>query len=149
MQYHTIANTIQQNTGVGYYIMLMARTCLTHVSLLPSCSRLHAPLPINLPSWDTPWRTVDDILSTYLERRILKLVPRFVMRPIEWLQFIQNRIWFSLLGRTNHYLHMTWTTIKFMSSLPRPLAILEVPGNYYVWAVDLTIFLMFPCSWSH
>jgi len=34
------------------------------VSLLPSCSWLHASLPINLPSWDTPRRTADDILST-------------------------------------------------------------------------------------
>ena len=34
------------------------------MSLLPSCSRLHASLPINLPSWDTPRRTADDILST-------------------------------------------------------------------------------------
>ena len=34
------------------------------MSLLPSCSRLHASLPINLPSWDTPRRTTDDILST-------------------------------------------------------------------------------------
>ena len=34
------------------------------MSLLPCCSRLHASLPINLPSWDTPRRTVDDILST-------------------------------------------------------------------------------------
>ena len=33
------------------------------MSLLPSCSRLHASLPINLPSWDTPRRTTDDILS--------------------------------------------------------------------------------------
>ena len=41
----------------------MARTCLTRVSLLSSCSRLHAHLPINLPSWDTHWRTTDDILS--------------------------------------------------------------------------------------
>ena len=44
--------------------MLTAQTCLTHVSLLPSCSRLHASLPINLPSWDTPRRTADDIMST-------------------------------------------------------------------------------------
>ena len=43
--------------------MLMARTCLTRVSMLPSCSRLHASLSINLPSWDTPRRTADDILS--------------------------------------------------------------------------------------
>ena len=43
--------------------MLMARTCLTRVSLLPSCSQLYASLPINLPSWDTPRRTTDDILS--------------------------------------------------------------------------------------
>ena len=42
----------------------MAQTCLTLVSLLPSCSRLHTSLPINLPSWDTPRRTADDILST-------------------------------------------------------------------------------------
>ena len=34
------------------------------MSLLPSCSRLHASLPIILPSWDTRWRTTDDILST-------------------------------------------------------------------------------------
>ena len=34
------------------------------MSLLPSCSRLHVSLPINLPSWDTPRRTTDDILST-------------------------------------------------------------------------------------
>ena len=33
------------------------------MSLLPSCSRLHASLSINLPSWDTPRRTTDDILS--------------------------------------------------------------------------------------
>ena len=58
------ANTIQQTTEVGYYVALTARTCLTLVSLLPSCSRLHASLPINLPSWDTPRRTIDDILST-------------------------------------------------------------------------------------
>ena len=43
--------------------MLTAQTYLTHMSLLPSCSRLHASLPINLPSWDTPQRTADDILS--------------------------------------------------------------------------------------
>ena len=42
----------------------MAWTCLTHVSLLPSCSWSHASLSINLPSWDTPRRTADDILST-------------------------------------------------------------------------------------
>ena len=42
----------------------MAQTCLTLVSLLSSCSLLHASLPINLPSWDTPQRTADDILST-------------------------------------------------------------------------------------
>ena len=34
------------------------------MSLLPSYSRLHASLPINLPSWHTPRRTADDILST-------------------------------------------------------------------------------------
>ena len=56
-----IANTKQQTTGVGYYVVLVARTCLTLVSLLPSCSRLHASPPINLPSWDTPRRTTDDI----------------------------------------------------------------------------------------
>ena len=44
--------------------MLMAQTCLTHVSLLLSCSRLYTSLPINLPSWDTPRRTADDILLT-------------------------------------------------------------------------------------
>ena len=43
--------------------MQTARTCLTLVSLLSSCSRLHVSLPINLPSWDTPRRTTDDILS--------------------------------------------------------------------------------------
>ena len=47
--------------------MLTARTCLTHVCLLPSCSQLHASLPINLPSWDTPQRTADDILSTVVD----------------------------------------------------------------------------------
>ena len=34
------------------------------MSLLLSCSRLHASLSINLSSWDTPRRTADDILST-------------------------------------------------------------------------------------
>ena len=34
------------------------------MSLLSSCSRLHTSLSINLPSWDTPRRTADDILST-------------------------------------------------------------------------------------
>ena len=34
------------------------------MSLLPSCPWSHAPLSINLPSWDTPRRTADDILST-------------------------------------------------------------------------------------
>ena len=58
-----IANTNQQTTGVAYYVVLIAQTCLTLVSLLPTCSRLHASLPINLPSWDTPWRTADDIMS--------------------------------------------------------------------------------------
>ena len=33
------------------------------MSLLPSCSRLHVSLLINLPLWDTPRRTIDDILS--------------------------------------------------------------------------------------
>ena len=63
MQHHIIVNTIQQTTGVGYYVALTAQTYLTLVSLMPSCSRLHVSLPINLPSWDTPWRTADDILS--------------------------------------------------------------------------------------
>ena len=43
--------------------MLTAQTCLTLLSLLPFCSRLHASLPINLPLWDTPRRTASDILS--------------------------------------------------------------------------------------
>ena len=64
MRYHTIANTNQQTTGVGYYVVLTAWTCLTRVSLLPFYSWSHAPLPINLPSRDTPRRTADDILST-------------------------------------------------------------------------------------
>ena len=42
----------------------MAWTYLTRVSLLPSCSWSYASLSINLPSWDTPRMTVDDILST-------------------------------------------------------------------------------------
>jgi hypothetical protein len=29
-------------------------------------------------------------------------------------------------------MHMTWTAAKFMSSLPRPSIILEVPENYYM-----------------
>jgi hypothetical protein len=86
---------------------------------------------------------------SYLERRILKLVPRFVMRPTEWLSFIHNGIWFFLLGRTNHCLHMTWTAVEFMSSLSGPSAILEIPENCYVLVADLTIFLIFPYSWSH
>ena len=55
---------MQQTTRVGYYITPTPRTCLTLVSMLPSYSRLHASLPINLSSWDTPRRTADDILST-------------------------------------------------------------------------------------
>ena len=44
--------------------MLTAQTCLTLVSLLPSYFGLRASMLINLPSWDTPRRTTDDILST-------------------------------------------------------------------------------------
>ena len=67
MQYHTIANTNQQITGVGYYVVLMARTYLTLVSLLPSYFQLHASVSINLPLWDTPRKTADDKLSTLMQ----------------------------------------------------------------------------------
>ena len=83
----------------------------------------------------------------YLDRTILNLVTRFVMRSTEWLQFTLNEIWFFLLGRTEHCLHMTWTTKKFMSSLHGSSVVLDLPGVYV--STDLTIFLMFPYSWSH
>jgi hypothetical protein len=44
-------------------------------------------------------------------------------------------------------LHMTWTTEKFMSSLHGSSAVIGLPRVYV--SMDLTIFLMFPYSWSH
>jgi hypothetical protein len=83
----------------------------------------------------------------YLDRTILNLVMRFAMRSTEWLQFTLNGIWFFLLGRTEHCLHMTWSTEKFMSSLHGSSAVLDLPRVYV--STDLTIFLMVPCSCSH
>ena len=36
------------------------------VSILSDATALHASLPINLPSWDNPRKTADDILSTIM-----------------------------------------------------------------------------------
>jgi hypothetical protein len=83
----------------------------------------------------------------YLDRTILNLVTKFVVRSTEWLQFTLNGIWFSLLGRTEHCLHMIWTTEKFMSFLHGSSVVLDLPGVYV--STDLTIFLMFSCLWSH
>ena len=89
--------------------------------------------------WWPGWR--------YLDRTILNLVTRFVIESTEWLQFTLNGIWFSLLGRIEHCLHMTWTTEKFMSSLHGSSPVLDLLGVYV--STDLTIFFIFSCSWSH
>ena len=105
-------------------------------------SRSLNPMIVIDGHWSTRWPW-----WRYLGRTILNLVTRFGMRSIEWLQFTLNEIWFSLLGRIEHCLHMTWTTEKFMSSLHGSSAVLDLPGVYV--STDLTIFLMFHCSWSH
>ena len=65
------------------------------MSLLPSYSQLHASLPINLPSWDTPRRTTDDILSIVgkpgrgVRARYSSSLPQpgqiFTVRSISWI----------------------------------------------------------------
>jgi hypothetical protein len=87
------------------------------------------------------------ILKHVVDTWILKLILSFVIRSTEWLQFTQNKISFSLLGRIEHWLHMTWTAERFMSSIPMPSAFVDQEG-VSIWS-GLTIFLMFPYSWSH
>jgi hypothetical protein len=77
-----------------------------------------------------------------LDITILNLVMRFVMQSREWLQFTLNKIWFSLLGRIEHCFHMTWTIEKFMSSLHKSSAILDLPRVYV--STDLTMY-----PWSY
>jgi hypothetical protein len=38
---------------------------------------------------------------------------------------------------------------KVHALLAQAIGYQEVPRNYYVWAADLTIFFIFPYSWSH
>ena len=69
------------------------------MSLLPSCSWLHAPLPINLPSRDTPRWTADDILST------VNLLALVCTVTITCVPSLDDRGWnlVPLLKKRHHY----------------------------------------------
>ena len=110
--------------GVWYYAILTAWTCLTRVSLLPSCSWLHASLPINLPSWNAHRRTADDILSTTMillrsvwghmysnEQEVVAYIAK--MMPVLGISFFIDGLHGSLSGGqpNNLILNASWVVI--------------------------------------